>query len=126
MRSSSIDLENLSPKTKMMIEYMKKLEEKIEKLGRLESMRLDTQSVNAKVNALSKGNEKEKHKSRRESEGMRRASIESWDELKREICKRFIPSFYTRDVFVKLQRMYQGSKSVEKYFKEMEMTRIRA
>ncbi|RDX60915.1 hypothetical protein CR513_60905, partial [Mucuna pruriens] len=160
---------------------MKKLEEKIEKLGGgLESMWLDTQSVNAKVNALSKGKEKDKHKSSEGSHdegheshltrssrfqrservwrherhrdellkektppflgdgglnayyylesytliwwneiainirGMRRASIKSWDELKREMRERFVPSFYT-----KLQRMYQGSKSVEKYFKEI-------
>ncbi|RDX78480.1 hypothetical protein CR513_41245, partial [Mucuna pruriens] len=43
------------------MEYMRRLEERIEKLrGGLESMRLDTQSINAKVDALSKGKEKKK------------------------------------------------------------------
>ncbi|RDX65381.1 hypothetical protein CR513_55965, partial [Mucuna pruriens] len=36
------------------------------------------------------------------------------------MCERFIPSFYTIDLFIKLQRMYQGFRSVEVYFKEME------
>ncbi|RDX65377.1 hypothetical protein CR513_55968, partial [Mucuna pruriens] len=59
----------------MMIKYIKKLEEKIEKLGGgLVSMWLDTQSVNAKVNALSKGKEKNKHKS---SEGSHDKGYES-------------------------------------------------
>ncbi|RDX97640.1 hypothetical protein CR513_19564, partial [Mucuna pruriens] len=58
--------------------------------------------------------------------GMRRAPINSWDELKREMRERFVPSFYTRDHFVKLERMYQGSKGMEEYFKEMEVTLIRA
>ncbi|RDX73449.1 hypothetical protein CR513_46943, partial [Mucuna pruriens] len=116
--------------------YMKKLEEKIEKLdGGLELVRIDTQNVIAKVNSLSRGKEKERHKFRRESKGshdegygsyhryalilwnkiatnirgMRRAPIESWDELKREMRERFVPSFYTRDHFVKL--IFQRNRS---------------
>ncbi|RDY01177.1 hypothetical protein CR513_15532, partial [Mucuna pruriens] len=58
--------------------------------------------------------------------GVRRSSIESWDELKREMSERFVPSFYTRDLFVKLQRMYLGPKCVEEYFKAIEVTLIRA
>ncbi|RDX91858.1 hypothetical protein CR513_26106, partial [Mucuna pruriens] len=42
--------------------------------------------------------------------GMRRASIESWKELKKR-CK-------IHDLFVKLQKMYQGSRSVDEYFKD--------
>ncbi|RDX65379.1 hypothetical protein CR513_55963, partial [Mucuna pruriens] len=41
------------------------------------SVDLETQSVNAKVNALSKGKEKEKHKCRRESEGSHDEGYES-------------------------------------------------
>ncbi|RDX70633.1 hypothetical protein CR513_50108, partial [Mucuna pruriens] len=37
----------------------------------------------------------------------------------------FMPSFYTIDLYRKLQRLYQGSKSVEEYFKEMKVTLIR-
>ncbi|RDX70545.1 hypothetical protein CR513_50201, partial [Mucuna pruriens] len=40
--------------------------------------------------------------------------------------ERIISSFYTRDLYIKLQRLYQGSRSIEKYFKEMEVTLIRA
>ncbi|RDY14379.1 hypothetical protein CR513_00563, partial [Mucuna pruriens] len=207
MVSSSIDVENLSPKSRMMMKYMKNLEGKIEKLGGgLELMRIGTQNVSARIRTLSRGKEKEVQKSRRESEnshyggygsyhskssrsqrnekvrkhdryrdepkrnpmglikeqnlecidcddmirikpitlsfegyaliwwnviviqirGMRKAPIESWDELKREMRKRFVPSFYNRDLFVKLQRIYQGTKSVKEYFKKMEVTLIRA
>ncbi|RDX90353.1 hypothetical protein CR513_27791, partial [Mucuna pruriens] len=58
--------------------------------------------------------------------GIRRASIESWVELKRETRKRFVPLCYKRDLFVKLQKMYQGSRTVQEYFKDMEVTLIRA
>ncbi|RDX70782.1 hypothetical protein CR513_49936, partial [Mucuna pruriens] len=57
---------------------MKQLKKKIEKLGGgLESMRIDSHSVR----------------------NMRRASIESWEELKREMGERFMPLYYKRDLF---------------------------
>ncbi|WOK94284.1 hypothetical protein Cni_G02986 [Canna indica] len=40
--------------------------------------------------------------------------------------KHFVPSYYYRDQHQKLQRLYQGTKSVEDYHKEMEMTMIKA
>ena len=40
--------------------------------------------------------------------------------------KRYIPASYNRELQLKLQRMTQGNKSVEEYFKEMEVTMIRA
>ena len=52
--------------------------------------------------------------------------VESWTEMKRIMRKRYIPAGYNRDLQLKLQRMTQGNKSVEKYFKEMEVTMIRA
>ncbi|RDY09376.1 hypothetical protein CR513_06263, partial [Mucuna pruriens] len=58
--------------------------------------------------------------------GMRRASIESWEELKRDMRERFIPCYYKRNLFVKLQKMFQDSKSVEEFYKEMKVTLIRA
>ncbi|RDX84399.1 hypothetical protein CR513_34555, partial [Mucuna pruriens] len=58
--------------------------------------------------------------------GMRRVFIESWEELKQEIRERFVPSFCKHELFVKLLKMYQGARSVEEYFKEMEVTTIRA
>ncbi|RDX95893.1 hypothetical protein CR513_21519, partial [Mucuna pruriens] len=68
MASSSFNMEDLSPKSKLMMEYMKKLKEKIEKLeGGLESMRIDCHSVNAKIRSWSKKQEKEAKKPKRVS-----------------------------------------------------------
>ena len=52
--------------------------------------------------------------------------VESWTKMKRIMRKRYIPTSYNRDLQLKLQRMTQGNKSVEEYFKEMEVTMIRA
>ncbi|XP_068491941.1 uncharacterized protein [Phaseolus vulgaris] len=46
--------------------------------------------------------------------------------MKRIMRKRYIPASYNRDLQLKLQRMTQGNRSVEEYFKEMEVTMIRA
>lgn len=40
--------------------------------------------------------------------------------------RRFVPSYYHMDLHNKLQRPTQGSKSVENYFKEMEVANIRS
>ncbi|RDX94555.1 hypothetical protein CR513_23050, partial [Mucuna pruriens] len=53
---------------------------------------------------------------------MRRSPCDIWAELK----ERFVPSYYARDPYVKLQSLYQGSKSVEEYYKEMENCMMRA
>ncbi|XP_061346005.1 uncharacterized protein LOC133291717 [Gastrolobium bilobum] len=52
--------------------------------------------------------------------------IETWEEMKAVMRRRFNPSHYHRDLFQKLQSLTQGSKSVEDYFKEMETAMIRA
>ncbi|XP_039687225.1 uncharacterized protein [Medicago truncatula] len=52
--------------------------------------------------------------------------IDTWEEMKRIMRRRFVPSYYHRDLHNKLQRLTQGSKSVEEYFKEMEVLKIRA
>jgi len=52
--------------------------------------------------------------------------IDTWDEMKRIMRRRFVPSYYHRDLHNKLQRLTQGFKSVEEYFKEMEIAKIRA
>ncbi|RDX92416.1 hypothetical protein CR513_25465, partial [Mucuna pruriens] len=150
------DLESYSPKTRQVMRHMRSLKEKLEKLGGgLEPIRIDTQSFNAKVDALSKGDgnvhqnlkcfdydERAKvrlvtlefggnallwwNKLTYNIRTMRRALIENWHELRRELRDRFIPSFYSKDMHNKLQRLYQRSKSVKEYFKEMEVTLIRA
>ena len=40
--------------------------------------------------------------------------------------RRFIPNHYYRDLYKKLQRLTQGSRNVEDYYKEMEIAMIRA
>jgi hypothetical protein len=40
--------------------------------------------------------------------------------------KRFVPSYYYRELHQKLHKLTQGSKSVEDYHKEMEMLLIKA
>ncbi|XP_071901292.1 uncharacterized protein [Coffea arabica] len=40
--------------------------------------------------------------------------------------KRFVPSHYYRDLYQRLQTLVQGSRSVEDYYKEMEITMLRA
>nr|XP_027127769.1 uncharacterized protein LOC113743895 [Coffea arabica] len=52
--------------------------------------------------------------------------ITTWNELKRVMRQRFIPSYYHRDLHHKLQTLTQGSMSVEEYYKEMEMAMIKA
>ena len=52
--------------------------------------------------------------------------IETWEEMKAVMRRRFIPSYYHRELFRKLQSLAQGSKSVEDYHKEMEIAMIRA
>ncbi|RDX71355.1 hypothetical protein CR513_49312, partial [Mucuna pruriens] len=42
-----------------------------------------------------------------------------------ELRTKFVPKSYARDLYNKLQRMYQGSKSVEEYHKDMEVALIR-
>ena len=52
--------------------------------------------------------------------------IDTWDDMKRVMRRRFVPSHYFRDLHNKLQSLKQGSKCVDDYFKEMEVTMIRA
>ena len=52
--------------------------------------------------------------------------INTWAEMKRILRKRFVPSHYHRDLFQRLQTLKQGNRSVEDYFKDMEMAMMRA
>jgi hypothetical protein len=51
--------------------------------------------------------------------------IATWEEMKLEMHTRFVPDHYTHDLFNKIQKLAQGTKSVEEYFKEMELTMMR-
>ncbi|KAL4302735.1 hypothetical protein GQ457_10G012240 [Hibiscus cannabinus] len=46
--------------------------------------------------------------------------------MKAVMRRRFIPTHYHRDLFNKLQNLTQGNRSVEDYYKEMEVAMIRA
>jgi RNA-splicing ligase RtcB len=52
--------------------------------------------------------------------------IDTWEEMKVVTRKRFVPSYYYRELYKKLQRLRQGSRSIEDYYKEMEIAMIRA
>ena len=48
------------------------------------------------------------------------------DEMMKVMRRHFIPSHYYREFYQHLQNLTQGSKSVEDYHKEMEITMIKA
>ena len=52
--------------------------------------------------------------------------IDTLDDLKALMRRRFIPGHNHRDLFQRLQSLTQGSKSMEDYHKEMEVAMIRA
>ncbi|XP_016740294.1 uncharacterized protein [Gossypium hirsutum] len=52
--------------------------------------------------------------------------VRTWAEMKQIMRKRFFPSHYHRDLFQKLQSIKQGNRSVEDYYKEIEVSMMRA
>jgi hypothetical protein len=56
----------------------------------------------------------------------RERPIGTWEEMKAVMQKRFVPSYYYRELHKRLQGLRQGNRSVEDYYKEMEVTMIRA
>uniref|UniRef100_A0A2N9FJQ1 Reverse transcriptase n=1 Tax=Fagus sylvatica TaxID=28930 RepID=A0A2N9FJQ1_FAGSY len=53
-------------------------------------------------------------------------AIETWEEMRAIMRRRFVPSHYYRDLYQKLQSLTQGYRSVDDYYKEMEIALIRA
>jgi anaerobic selenocysteine-containing dehydrogenase len=51
--------------------------------------------------------------------------IATWDAMKLEMYDCFVPLHYRQDLFKKLQTLKQGFKSVEDYYKEMEILLMR-
>jgi len=52
--------------------------------------------------------------------------ISTWEQLKVAMKERFVPPYYKKQIFNKLQRLTQGNKSVEEYVQEMEVTLMKA
>lgn len=52
--------------------------------------------------------------------------INSWEDTKAIMRKRFISIYYYMELHQKLQRLNQGSKMVDDYCKKMEVVMIRA
>nr|KYP33809.1 hypothetical protein KK1_045315 [Cajanus cajan] len=52
--------------------------------------------------------------------------IDTWAEMRRVMRKRYVPTSYSRTLRLKLQKLTQGSMTVEEYYKEMEMALMRA
>lgn len=61
-----------------------------------------------------------KGKRRRE----RKPKLESWESLKKRMKKRFLPSDYVQDMYLKLQAFKQNSLSVDEYINEFEWLNI--
>ncbi|XP_066354595.1 uncharacterized protein [Miscanthus floridulus] len=49
----------------------------------------------------------------------------TWEDMKREMRRRFVPAYYSRDLHLKLKRLVQGTRSVDEYFQELEMCVLR-
>ncbi|XP_071924849.1 uncharacterized protein [Coffea arabica] len=56
----------------------------------------------------------------------RERPVETWEEMRSLMRKRFVPSYYSRDLHRRLQALNQRSMSVEDYYKEMEMAIMKA
>lgn len=52
--------------------------------------------------------------------------IESWEEMKIIMKKRFVPDHYYQKLYQKLQGLTQGNHNVDDDYKEMEIAMIRA
>jgi hypothetical protein len=49
----------------------------------------------------------------------------TWEDMKREMQRRFVPACYSRDLHLKLKRLVQGTRTADEYFQELEMCLLR-
>jgi len=56
----------------------------------------------------------------------RRLPISTWEQLKVAMKERFVPPYYKKEIFNKLQRLTQGNRSFEEYVQEIEVTLMQA
>ena len=52
--------------------------------------------------------------------------VDTWEDMRRIMRKRYVPASYNRELKLKLQKLSKGSRSVEEYYKEMEVIMMRA
>uniref|UniRef100_A0A1J3CPU8 CCHC-type domain-containing protein n=1 Tax=Noccaea caerulescens TaxID=107243 RepID=A0A1J3CPU8_NOCCA len=52
--------------------------------------------------------------------------ITTWEEMKRVMRQRFVPGHYQIELHSKLRRLSQGTKSVDEYYQDMEIMKLRA
>ena len=52
--------------------------------------------------------------------------METWEAMKRVMRKRFVSTYYYRELYNKLQNLRQGNRSVKEYYKEMKVAMNRA
>jgi len=52
----------------------------------------------------------------------KRPVVVSWYDIKKCICAQFVPPHYRKELLLKLQQLQQGLKSVDEYFKDLEVT----
>jgi len=52
----------------------------------------------------------------------KRSVVVSWYDLKACIRARFVPPHYRKELLLKLQRIQQGPRGVDEYFKDLETT----
>ena len=52
--------------------------------------------------------------------------METWEEMKRVMRKRFVSTYYYRELYNKLQNLRQANRSVKEYYKEMKVAMTRA
>ena len=49
----------------------------------------------------------------------------TWEDVKREMRRRFVHAYYSHDLHLRLKRLVQGDRSLDEYFQEMEMFLLR-
>ena len=55
----------------------------------------------------------------------REPAVETWEEMKRVMRKRFVSTYYYWELYNKLQNLRQGNRSVKEYYKEMKVAMTR-
>jgi hypothetical protein len=50
---------------------------------------------------------------------------QTWNALKRIMCSHFVPSYHACDLLHKLQHLRQGNKSIEEYYKKLQIGMLR-